>query len=73
VSLFLLLAAHYARHLKTLAARWNCGGSAPLSELDDRTLADIGIDRSEIGSIEAEGLGRSGLTRRRIVWSWPHA
>lgn len=72
MSFFLLLAAHCARHLKTLAARLG-SDAAHLSELDDRTLADIGIDRSEISSIEAEGLGRSGLTRRRIVWAWHHA
>lgn len=72
MSLFLLLAAHFAGPLKSLAARW-ARRDARLQDLDDRMLADIGIDRSEIGSVEAEGLGRSALTRRRIVWGWDHA
>jgi uncharacterized protein YjiS (DUF1127 family) len=38
-----------------------------LRELDARTLADIGIDASEITSIEAESLARAKLTRIRIV------
>lgn len=38
-----------------------------LHEVDARTLADIGIDPSELASIEAESHGRSALTRRRIV------
>lgn len=42
---------------------------ATLRELDAHTLADIGIDPSEISSIEAEWAGRSKLTRRRIASS----
>lgn len=42
-------------------------GGRSLRELDDRTLADIGIDRSEIDSIMAESDGRVESARRRIV------
>jgi uncharacterized protein YjiS (DUF1127 family) len=39
-----------------------------LRELDPRTLADIGVHPSEIGSIEAESRGPGhAVTRRRIV------
>lgn len=39
-----------------------------LRGLDARTLADIGIDASEIDSIDAESRDpRAGITRRRIV------
>lgn len=39
----------------------------PLHELDDRALADIGVDRSEIGSIAAESRRAQAPTRLRIV------
>jgi uncharacterized protein YjiS (DUF1127 family) len=35
------------------------GAPERLADLDDRTLADIGVSRSEIDSIEAESRGRS--------------
>jgi hypothetical protein len=38
-----------------------------MHELDRRTLADIGVDPSEIGSIESEARGRARPTRLRIV------
>ncbi len=42
--------------------------AAPLHGLDARTLADIGIDASEIDSIDAESRGPSNrITRRRIA------
>jgi hypothetical protein len=42
--------------------------SASLHELDARTLADIGVDASEIASIEAEARGpRVAVTRRRLA------
>jgi len=44
-----------------------------LAELDDRTLADIGVARSEIDSIEAESRSRSWPTRRRIAVVPRHA
>lgn len=67
------LATHRAWHRRLadlarehLAARRQ--RATPLAELDARTLADIGVHRSEIGSIETEAHGpRAGVTRRRIV------
>lgn len=42
--------------------------ATPLQGLDARTLADIGIDASEIASIEAESRSpRASITRRRIA------
>ena len=49
------------------------GASDRLGDLDDRTLADIGVSRSEIASIEAEARGFSFLTRRRIAAEPRHA
>lgn len=48
-------------------------GAASLRDLDAATLADIGVDPSEIGSIEAESRGRSAVTRRRIAVGLTHA
>lgn len=42
-------------------------GRGSLRQLDRRTLADIGIDASEIASIEAEAHGHARVTRLRIV------
>jgi len=41
--------------------------TASLHELDARSLADIGVDVSEISSIDAEARGVSGVTRLRIA------
>jgi hypothetical protein len=49
------------------------GAAANLGDLDDRALVDIGVARSEIASIEAEWLGLSDLTRRRIAAGPRHA
>jgi hypothetical protein len=38
-----------------------------LRDLDARTLADIGVDASEISSIDAESRGLSRVTRLRIA------
>lgn len=38
-----------------------------LHELDRRTLADIGLDASEITSVAAESSAHASLTRLRIV------
>lgn len=38
-----------------------------LRELDARTLHDIGVDPSDLASIEAEHDGLAALTRRRVV------
>ncbi len=42
---------------------------AALARLDDVTLRDLGIRRSEFGSIGAESLGYADSTRLRIVRS----
>ncbi|NRF67028.1 hypothetical protein HLB44_08550 [Aquincola sp. S2] len=44
-----------------------------LRGLDARTLADIGIDASEISSVEAEARQQRPLTRKRIVRGSRHA
>jgi uncharacterized protein YjiS (DUF1127 family) len=38
-----------------------------LEALDDRTLADIGFARAEIGSVAAELFGAAPVTRRRVT------
>jgi uncharacterized protein YjiS (DUF1127 family) len=53
--------------LRRLAARWRAHRLSRLAELDARALADIGIDRSEFASIEAEARGDTLRTRLRIV------
>jgi hypothetical protein len=59
--------------LQRLADAFGPDRSASLRGLDARTLADIGIDPSEFGSIEAEWLGRADLTRLRVVGELRHA
>jgi hypothetical protein len=49
------------------------GRGDDLAVLDDRMLADIGVSRSEIASIEAESRGVAGRTRLRIVAEPRHA
>ncbi len=44
-----------------------------LADLDDRALADIGVTRSEIESIEAEAHSARRPTRLRIVAGMRHA
>lgn len=44
-----------------------------LHELDRRTLADIGVDASEITSIASESSTHAQLTRLRIVATGGHA
>jgi hypothetical protein len=56
--------------LKILRDAWRrhvAARSASLHELDARTLADIGIDASEIASVDAEARGATARTRLRIA------
>lgn len=62
------------RLLDSLRARWQeRARQRVLRGLDRRTLADIGIDPSEVSSIEAESKARAALTRLRIVSVGLHA
>jgi uncharacterized protein YjiS (DUF1127 family) len=40
---------------------------ATLSQLDTRTLRDLGLDRSELTSVAAELTGSAALTRTRAI------
>jgi uncharacterized protein YjiS (DUF1127 family) len=45
-----------------------CPGATSLRGLDTHALTDLGLDASEIDSVDAEARGpRDGVTRRRIV------
>jgi uncharacterized protein YjiS (DUF1127 family) len=55
------MAERYRRSRRESAAR------EALYQLDDRTLHDLGIDRSEIASVAAEASGRSELSRANAV------
>ena len=49
---------------------WRAGlYSRELRELDDHMLHDLGIDRSEIGSVASEMAGLEGPTRVRATFS----
>jgi uncharacterized protein YjiS (DUF1127 family) len=68
-TLFSLLQSMTAYGYARLTAR----RAATLRDLDARTLADIGVDASEIASIEAEWRGSSAPTRLRIATRPCHA
>lgn len=57
-----------ARALLRLVARWRRERRRfdDLRHLDERTLRDLGITRSELPSVAAELAGRAGPSRRRI-------
>ncbi len=57
-----------ARLLDGLMDRWRAlNGRSALHELDHRTLADLGLDRSELSSVAAEASLRAERTRQRIA------
>ena len=58
---------------KALAERRRVAGIGTLRDVDDRTLADLGVARSEITSIEAESRRWSAMTRQRIIRAAGHA
>lgn len=61
----MLLMSTLGALLRWLATRRSVHAS--LHDLDERTLADIGLHPSEIGSVEAEWRGASTATRRRLA------
>jgi uncharacterized protein YjiS (DUF1127 family) len=63
----------YRRLVEDLRRHWHLQRTLQtLRELDSRTLADIGVDASELSSIQAESFGHGVVTRRRIVRSLHH-
>jgi hypothetical protein len=65
--LFEFACAQWARRIRISSVR-----HPSLSELDARTLRDIGIDVSELASIQAESQGRAEVTRLRILLGQGH-
>jgi uncharacterized protein YjiS (DUF1127 family) len=68
------IAASVARGVRRARARWQRRRESSsirdaLSELDDHTLRDLGLHRSEIGSVAAEMTGRSARDRVRSALS----
>lgn len=71
------LPARPASSLNRLAEMWRdavraCRRAlaAPSHEaIDDLTLRDLGMSRSELGSYAAEASGRAELTRQRVIAS----
>jgi len=57
----------YARNVRRRQAR---AVRAAFGELDAHTLRDLGLDRSEIGSLAAEVTGGAERTRRLAVLTW---
>ncbi len=60
-------ARHWHQRLLDLAHDRFGRNDPTLRELDRRTLADIGVNASEIDSIEAESQGRARVTRLRVM------
>lgn len=60
----------YRRVTEDLLTAWRCRRTLQtLRGLDARTLADIGVDASELSSVGAEAVGCAALTRLRIARS----
>jgi uncharacterized protein YjiS (DUF1127 family) len=61
------------RWFDALVDRWRARRQqTPLHGLDPRTLADIGVDASEISSIAAEANALAQLTRLRVAAQGHH-
>ena len=73
MSTFRSFATVVAAALHRAGASLGFGAPARLDDLDDRTLADIGVSRSEIESIDAEWRGLAGRTRLRVAIGSSHA
>lgn len=58
---------HYA--LGLVRRRRQVATQSALARLDDRILKDLGMDRSEIGSVAAERYGDCAATRVRTLRS----
>jgi uncharacterized protein YjiS (DUF1127 family) len=60
--------------LRGAVAKWRAGrmaraACAELARLDDRTLSDLGLHRSELPSVAAELAREADATRRRVLLS----
>jgi uncharacterized protein YjiS (DUF1127 family) len=54
--------------LRELAGEWKYAAARrQMAAMDDRTLRDLGVHRSELGSYFAESQRRTDLTRQRIA------
>lgn len=66
------LARRLKRDVQRMAALLDLSNDEGLDGLDDFALRDLGLDASEIGSVQAEWSGDSPLTRQRIAaHEWP--
>jgi uncharacterized protein YjiS (DUF1127 family) len=65
-----LLDTTHVWHARIAQRRRERAVRVALGTLDTRTLRDLGLDRSEIGSVAAESAGRAEATRCRLRTAW---